>query len=113
MATTPAEGEPLLLWTEIGRAAPGNEPWVAWVTREEPDLTLYRCLIVVAGAALVTVDLQRRRAAQMRRLHSGQCPVPPDGRAEQACVAGLLEGADRAIRHALGGGGRAGASRAA
>ena len=112
MATTPPGDGPLLLWIEIGRAAPGNEPWVAWVTQEEPDLILYRCLIVVAGTALVTVDLQRRRAAQMQRLHSGQCPVPPDGRADHACVARLLEGADRAIRHALGGGG-AGASRAA
>lgn len=112
MASTPTEGGPLLLWAEIGRAGPGNEPWVAWVTQEEPDLALYRCLIVVAGTALVTVDLQRHRAAQMQRLHSGQCPLPAGGRADQACVARLLEGADRAVRHALGSG-RARASRAA
>jgi hypothetical protein len=112
MATTPTGNGPPLLWIEIGRAATGNEPWVAWVTREDPDLTFYRCLIVVAGTALVTVDLQRRRAGQMQRLHSGQCPLPQGGRDDRARVAGLLEGADRAIRHALGDV-KAGASRAA
>jgi len=101
MAVTPMEGDPPPPWTEIGRAAPGNEPWVAWVKQEDPDLTLYRCLILAAGTALVTIDLQRKRAPQMQRLHAGQCPLPPDDQAGHACIAGLLDQADRAARNAL------------
>jgi hypothetical protein len=110
MATTPMGGE-LLLWVEIGRAAPGNEPWAAWIAENGPDTTLYRCLILVAGTAFVTIDLQRGGSAQMQRLHAGQCALPPERQAGQASIAGLLEGADRATRHALHKG--CGASRAA
>ena len=111
MAMTPMEEAPLLPWTEIGRAAPENEPWAAWIAQEHPDLTLYRCLILVDGTALVTIDVHRRGSAQTLRLHNGQCPVPRDRPAAPESLAGLLALADRAARHALAGG--PGSSRAA
>ena len=59
MVFTQMEGEGLLAWIEIGRAAPENEAWVAWIALENADTTLYRCLISAGETALVTIDLQR------------------------------------------------------
>jgi hypothetical protein len=101
MATVSTRGDPFLPWLEIGRAAPGNEAWAAWVVRHGPDLTLYRCLTAVGDTAFVTIDIHGPGKTQTQRLHSGQCQLPREGHALEGSISGLLERADEAIRHAM------------
>lgn len=90
-----------LRWYEIGRAAPEDEYWVAWVALEGCGSTLYRCLITQDGAVLVTIDLHRPGTPQPRRVHSGQRSLPADGEAGARCIRELLEDADQAARTML------------
>lgn len=101
MAAPPEERELRLAWVEIGRAAPENDCWVAWMAVEGSGMALYRCLTSTAGTALLTIDFQRRGSPQTQRLHSGQCQLASGIQDCGASIAGLLDQADRVIRLAL------------
>lgn len=102
MASAATAQAPGLRWREIGRAAPEDACWVAWVALGGCGSIVYRCLVAHAGAALVTLDLHPPGAAQSRRVHSGQRDLPAEDDAASArCIRELLEDADRAARSVL------------